>query len=134
MRNLTMKKLLVLFLSVFCVVSCQSTRSLEAKGDDRGNAKVKDFNLETNVRVALIEKAQLEEAKDNSSKLPELTYGGMDVRFLTLDDVTFIVHWDDNDDFKNLKRGEKINFRSSDYVARVEKTGQNYKVIFLNEL
>jgi hypothetical protein len=134
MRKLTMKNYLILFLCIFCMVSCQSTRSLEAKGDDRGSAQVKDFNRETNVRVALIEKSALEEAKQNESKLPELTYGAMDVRFLTLDDVTFIVHWDDDQDFNNLKRGEKVNFRSSDYVARVEKTGQNYKVIFLNEL
>lgn len=129
-----MKNFLILFLCVFCMVSCQSTPSLEAKGADRGSAKVKDFNRETNVRVALIEKAKLEDMKKNGSKLPELTYGGMDVRFLTLDDVTFIVHWDDDQDFNNLKRGEKINFRTSDYVARVEKTGQNYKVIMLNEL
>jgi len=134
MEKLTMKNVLILLLCVFCMVNCQEKRSLEAKGADRGNAEVKDFNRETNLRVALIEKAELEAAQKDPSKKPELTYGGMDVRFLTLDDVTYIVHWNDDQDFKNLKRGEKVTFRASDYIARVEKTGQNYKVIFLNEL
>lgn len=130
-----MKYFFVIFICVFCLVSCQSKVSLETKGLARGQGEVRDFNSETNVRVALIDNRQLEELKaEQDVKAPELAYGGMDVRFITLDDVTYMVHWDDERDFKNLKRGEKINFRSSNYIARVEKTGQNYKVIFLNEL
>lgn len=133
--KLTMRCFFTLFICIFCFVSCQSKVSLETKGLNRGQGEVRDFNFESNVRVALVDNRQLEELKTQAeSKAPELTYGGMDIRFITLDDVTYMVHWDDEQDFKNLKRGEKINFRSSDYMARVEKTGQNYKVIFLNEL
>ncbi len=114
---------------------CKKEVSLEARGIDRGQGVVKDFNFETNVRVALIDKRELEEAKSQeANKKPELTYGAMDVRFVTLDDVTYMVHWNDDQDFRNIKRGEKVNFRASEYVGHTEKDGQNYKVIFLHEL
>lgn len=113
---------------------CKKEVSLDARGIDRGQGVVKDFNFETNVRVALIDKRTLEEVKQASDKKPELTYGAMDVRFVTLDDVTYMVHWNDDQDFRNIKRGEKVNFRASEYVGHIEKNGQNYKVIFLHEL
>ena len=115
--------------------ACKKEVSLEARGIDRGQGVVKDFNFETNVRVALIDKRSLEDAKSQGpDSKPELTYGAMDVRFVTLDDVTYMVHWNDDQDFRNIKRGEKVNFRASEYVGHIEKNGQNYKVIFLHEL
>ena len=118
-----------IFVLLFCLLACKPV-SLDAQGADRGKAKVEDFNTESNIRVALVDsrKVKPEEAP------PELTYGSMDARFITLDGITYMVHWNDIEDHKNIKRGEEINFRASEYIARVEKTGRNYKVIFLNEL
>jgi hypothetical protein len=48
--------------------------------------------------------------------------------------VMYMVDWNDLQDFKNLKQGDKLNFRSSGWEARVEKTGKMFKVIRLNEL
>lgn len=131
-----MMKLLILFCVLTLGLSaCKKEVSLETKGIERGQGEVKDFNYEPNVRVALLDTRALEELKSQGpEKKPELTYGAMDVRYITLDDVTYMVHWDDDKDFKNIKRGEKVNFRSSEYIGRVEKNGQNYKVIFLHEL
>ncbi len=123
-----MRHFLISFFCLFALTACQAEVSFETKGADRGKAKITDFNTEANTRVALIDKRKLEgEAK------PELNYGSMDANFITLDGTTYMVHWNDTEDFKNIKRGEQMNFRASDYVARLEKKGQNYKVIFLNE-
>jgi hypothetical protein len=108
-------------------VSCDS-QPLEAPGLEQGRGKVTDFNIEPNLRVALINELEL---KDNTT--PELNYGAMDTHFVTIDDVTYMVEWNDLDDFKNLKQNEEISFKSASYLARVEKTGKTYRVIRLHE-
>lgn len=129
------KYLTLLLFVLLSVTACQKEVSLKAKGIDRGQGKVIDFNFETNVKVALVEQRRIDELQaQDPPKQPELNFGSMDVRYVTIDDVTYVVHWEDEQDFKNIRRGEKVNFRASDYIARVEKTGQNYKVIFLHEL
>lgn len=108
--------------------ACQ-TASLEAPGPDSGEEPVTDFSIEKDIRIALFRK---EDIKDG--KVPELTYGRMDAHFVTLGTVTYMVDWDDLPDFKNLKKGEKTKFRSNGFLARKEKTGENFKVVRLNEL
>lgn len=122
--------LLVLGLS-----ACEQTASLDAPGRDYGVAKVKDFQIENNVRVALFKQSEVTEDKQ-----PELTYGSMDAHFVSLEDakegktIDYMVDWKDLQDFKNLKRGEEINFRATDHRARLEKNGKIYRVISLYEM
>lgn len=103
--------------------------SLEAPGKDHGNGPVTDFSIENNIHIALIP-----EEKIKDGKAPDLTYGSMDAHFVTIDGVTYMVDWNDLNDFKNLKKGEKLNFRSNGYIARKESTGENFRVVKLNEL
>lgn len=114
-------------LLVLLLVSCQKA-SLEAPGQDRGQGKVDDFSMEPNIRIALYQAHDLTDQKE-----PEITYGSMDTYFITLDKITYMVDWNDKDDFKNLKKGEKLMFRATGMLARKEKTGENFKVIRLNE-
>jgi len=113
--------LLVLLLS-----ACPS-ESLEAPGVDTGEEIVKDFSMEPNIRMAVYRK---EEIKDG--KQPKLTYGSLDAYFVTLGEVVYMVDWNDLADFKNLKRGEKLKFRGTGFLARKEKTGENFKVVTLH--
>lgn len=101
---------------------------LETPGKDYGVGIVKDFNIDKNLRVAVFQKPSTPDAK------VELNYGAMDAHFVTIDDAIYMVDWNDLPDFKNLKQGDKINFRSSGWEARIEKTGKLFKVIRLNEL
>ncbi|PKL79261.1 MAG: hypothetical protein CVV27_02110 [Candidatus Melainabacteria bacterium HGW-Melainabacteria-1] len=111
------------------LVACPQSASLEAPGAENGTGPVNDFNIESNVRVALFEKSQAE-----GDKVPELTYGAMDAHFVTIDQIAYMVDWNDLEDFKNLKTGEKISFRATGYIARLEKNGNNFRVIRLNEM
>jgi len=103
--------------------------SYAAPGIDIGRAPVTDFSIEKNIKIALFHKEDIQ-----PNKVPNLTYGAMDAHFITLGTVTYMVDWDDLADFKNLKKGEEINFKANGYLARKEKTGENFKVIRLNEL
>lgn len=120
-----------LMLAMFClmVLSACESAPLEAPGPDRGRGNVKDFSIESNLRVALITETELK-----ANKAPELNYGAMDAHFVTIDDITYMVEWNDIEDFKNLKQGEEVTFRADGYIARVEKTGKTYRVIRLHEL
>lgn len=111
--------------------ACQ-TASLEAPGSDKGNGPVTDFSMEQNIRIALFHADEVK--KDGKGPGPTLTYGAMDAHFVTIGTVTYMVDWNDLADFKNLKKGEKINFRANGYIARKEKTGENFRVVRLNEL
>jgi len=113
------------FLLVF--VACQPA-SLKAPGLERGEGMVQDFSISPNTRMALYKPEDIE-----GDKQPELTFGSMDVHFVTIDETTYMVDWSDIDDFKSLKIGEKTSFLSSGFLAREEKTGKNYRVIKLNE-
>ncbi|MEZ0369530.1 MAG: hypothetical protein ACAI44_10625 [Candidatus Sericytochromatia bacterium] len=115
--------LLVLLLS-----ACQSA-SLEAPGSDAGEDKVQDFSIEPNIRVALYRR---EEIKDG--KRPTLTFGSMDGHFVTIGNVSYMVDWNDLEDFKNLKKGEKLRFKTTGFLARKEKSGENFRVVRINEL
>lgn len=120
-----------LFMSILCLVmlfACNS-EPLEAPGPDHGRGRVKDFSIEPNLRVALIVEQELQE-----NKTPEINYGAMDAHFVTIDDITYMIEWNNLENFKNLKQGEEVNFRAAGYIARVEKTGKNYRVIRLHEL
>lgn len=103
--------------------------SLEAPGPLFGNGVVEDFSQEPNIRVALYHENDLK-----ANKKIELTFGAMDTSFITLSGVRYMVDWNDLEDFKKIKTGEKITFRSSGYVARIEKYGKSFKVIKLNEM
>lgn len=115
-------------LMVLALGACKPV-SLETAGKDSGREPVTDFSIEKNIKIALFQKDEL-----NSEKGPALNYGSMDAYFVTLGTVTYMVDWNDLADFKNLKKGEKTNFRANGYIARKEKTGENFKVIRLNEL
>lgn len=106
--------------------ACQ-TASLEAPGSDSGEGPVTDFSIEKNTRIALFRKEDIKDGK-------ALTYGAMDAYFVTIGTVTYMVEWNDLADYKNLKKGEKLTFRTSGFVARKEKTGENFRVVRLNEL
>jgi len=122
--------LIILLLASLCLIACEpSSPPLEAPGPDRGTGSVKDFNIERNIKVALVNESDLQ---DNQT--PELTYGSMDAHFVTIDDNEYMVEWNDLEDFKNLKKGEKVNFRANGYLAKVEKTGKTHRVIRLHEL
>ncbi|MGV3525679.1 MAG: hypothetical protein ACO1RX_15765 [Candidatus Sericytochromatia bacterium] len=125
-----MKRIVMLVLAGLCLLGCQQTVSLEAPGEDRGLGNLNDFNIEKNVRVALYQASDVKEGKEP----PELTYGSMDAQFVTLDNVIYMVDWNDQEDFKNLKKGEKLHFRATGYLAKVEGATQNYRVVKLNEM
>ncbi len=110
------------------ILTACETASLEAPGSDKGQGAVTDFSIEPNTRVALYSRPTQGEAP------PELSYGSMDAHFVTIDNVTYMVDWNDVADFKSLKNGDKIFFKATGKLARKEKTGQNYKVILLNEM
>lgn len=110
------------------LAACETT-SLKAPGAEKGTGSVTDFSLEPNTRVALYKEAEMADGKQ-----PELTYGSMDAYFVTIDDVTYMVHYDDQAEFKSLKKGDKIAFKATGDYARKEKNGQNYRVILLNEM
>lgn len=109
------------------VLAACETASLEAPGIDRGQGIVADFSIEPNINIALYD-------PPHAGLSPDLTYGSMDAHFVTLDDVTYFVDWNDVNDFKSLKKGDKINFRATGKLARKQNNGQNYKVILLNEM
>ena len=58
----------------------------------------------------------------------------MDAHFVTLGETTFMVDWNDLEDFKALKKGQDIPYRASGYIARLEKNGKVFQVIRLNEI
>ena len=120
-------------LSIVCffslaLISCQEA-NLDPGGEERGTGKVADFSIEKNIRVALYSKRELK-----SGKKPELTYGSMDSHFVTIGETTYMVEWNDIQDFKTLQKGQDISFRASDYIARLEKNGKLFRVIRLNEM
>lgn len=119
---------LALGLCAFVLVSCQEV-SLKAPGAVEGQGEVQDFSIEQNVRVALYSSQEVDKGLR-----PKLDWGSMDVRLITIDGVTYMVDWEDLKDFKNLKKGEKLHFRATDYIARIEHEGKNYRVVRLNEL
>lgn len=123
----TFIRILIGGLFLLSLAACQPA-SLKAPGAERGEGLVQDFSISPNTRMALY---QPEDAE--ADKQPELTFGSMDVHFVTIDDVTYMVDWSDVEDFKSLKIGEKANFMSNGFLAREEKTGKNYRVIKLNE-
>lgn len=108
------------------LAACQ-TASLEAPGIDRGQGTVTDFSTEPNIHVAFYQPPA-------AGTTPDLKYGSMDANFITIDDVTYMVEWNDTADFKSLKKGEKLNFRATGMFARKQTSGQNYRVILLNEM
>ena len=120
--------MIVVLLLCFSLSSCEQ-QDLSPPGAEYGIAVIKDFSSTPNVKIALFKEAEL----DSGQKI-ELSYGAMDASFIILDDVEYMVDWNDLDDFKNLKRGEKMHFRSNGYVARMEKTGKVYRVVMLNVL
>lgn len=115
-------------LMVLALGACKPV-SLETAGADNGRGPVTDFSIEKNIKIALFQKEELK-----SEKGPTLTYGSMDGYFVTIGTATYMVDWNDLADFKNLKKGEEITYRSNGYIARKEKTGENFKVVRLNEL
>lgn len=115
--------------SMFLLASCDKEISLQAPGEREGQGEVQDFSIESNARVALYSDQALQKGEH-----PELVYGNMDLHLVTIDGVTYIVDWNDLEDFKNLKKGEKLHFRGNDYIAHIEKQEKNYRVIRLNEL
>ncbi len=121
----------VMKIFIFCVfaflMACKPA-SLEAPGSDKGFGTVQDFSISPNVRMALYSSSDTE-----AEKQPELEFGSMDVHYVTLDGTTYMVDWSDIEDFKSLKIGAQIPFRSNGYLAREESTGKNYRVIMLNE-
>ena len=128
MKSYNLRHLMMAIICLVAISACESA-PLEAPGPDRGRGDVKDFIIEPNTRIALINELELQENKN-----PEINYGAMDAHFVTIDDVTYMVEWNDLEDFKNLKQGEVVTFRSAGYIARVEKTGKTYRVIRLHEL
>jgi hypothetical protein len=122
------KYVLPLLLCLMTFLFACEPASLETPGKEYGVGIVKDFNIDKNLRVAVFQKSSAKDGK------VELNYGAMDAHFVTIDDVMYMVDWNDLQDFKNLKQGDKLNFRSSGWEARVEKTGKMFKVIRLNEL
>lgn len=113
---------------VVSVVACDQS-NLDPGGEDYGEGKVADFSIEKNIRVALYSKSELKKGKK-----PELTYGSMDGYFVTIGETTYMVDWNDIEDFKTLQKGETVRFRASNYIARLEKNGKVFRVIRLNEL
>ncbi len=122
------KKIIGISLLLLLIVSCQDKPS-KVSGLDKGKAEVSDFSIEPNIRIALFEESDIQNGKS-----PELTYGSMDAYFITLDKTTYMVDYTDKEDFKNLKKGEKLTFRATGKIARKELNGQNYRVVHLNEL
>ncbi|PIQ24333.1 hypothetical protein COW36_24075 [bacterium (Candidatus Blackallbacteria) CG17_big_fil_post_rev_8_21_14_2_50_48_46] len=122
-----MNFLLLVFL---CFLPACENPSLDPGGQERGKGKVVDFSLEPNIRVALYLEVDLK-----SGKKTELNYGAMDAYFVTLDDnITYMVDWNDIEDFKSLKKGQEVPYRSNGYFARLEKNGKVFRVIRLNEI
>lgn len=124
----SLSRLVLGLLLTVSVAACEQA-NLDPGGDDRGEGKVADFSIEKNIRVALYSKSELKKGKK-----PELTYGSMDSYFVTIGEITYMVDWNDLEDFKTLQKGQTINFRASDYIARLEKNGKVFRVIRLNEL
>jgi len=122
------KYILPLLLCLMTLLVACEPASLETPGKEYGVGVIKDFNIDKNLRVAVFQQAAVKDSK------VELNYGAMDAHFVTIDDQVYMVDWNDLQDFKNLKQGDKLNFRSSGWAARVEKTGKLFKVIRLNEL
>ena len=122
------KQMIGISLLMLLIVSCQDKPS-KVPGLDSGKAEVSDFSMEPNVRVALFNESDIQNGKS-----PELNYGSMDTYFITLDKITYMVDYTDKEDFKNLKKGEKLTFRAPGKIARKELNGQNYRVVRLNEL
>ena len=122
------KQMIGISLLMLLVMSCQ-TKPSKIPGLDKGKAEVSDFSMEPNIRIALFNESDIQNGKS-----PELIYGSMDTYFITLDKVTYMVDWNDKEDFKNLKKGEKLTFRATGMIARKELNGQNYRVVRLNEL
>lgn len=116
-------------IAMLLLTACQQTASLEAPGKEFGEGAVDDFNIEPNTSMALFKASEIKDGK-----LGELPYGRMDAHLVTLDQITYMVDWNDLQDFKSLKKGEKINFRATGYIARREKSGENFRVIKLNEM
>jgi len=114
--------------SIALLTSCKEV-SLEAPGEREGQGKIEDFSVEPNTRVALYSDQELQ-----TGTRPDLVYGAMDIHLVTIDGTTYMVDWDDLEDFKNLEKGEVLHFRANDYIARLEKKGINYRVVRLNEL
>ena len=106
----------------------ETSGSLQPPGEIRGKAVLTDFNVQTNIRVALYREQALKEGT------VKLTYGAMDANFVTLGKITYMVNWNDIEDFKNLKKGEEVSFRSAEYIAKEEKSGRVYRVINLHEM
>ncbi len=120
--KITFLLLLLLF------VGCENA-NLDPGGVEKGKGKVVDFAMEPNIRVALYLDSELK-----AGKKPNLEYGSMDAHFVTLDNTTFMVEWNDLEDFKSLKKGQEIPYRASGYIARLEKNGKVFQVIRLNEI
>ncbi|MGE3724091.1 MAG: hypothetical protein AB7I41_00965 [Candidatus Sericytochromatia bacterium] len=120
-------KLTFLLLMLF-FVGCENA-NLDPGGVEKGKGKVVDFTMEPNTRVALYLDSELK-----AGKKPNLEYGSMDAHFVTLDNTTFMVDWNDLADFKSLKKGQDIPYRASGYIARLEKNGKVFQVIRLNEI
>ncbi|MBF2053806.1 MAG: hypothetical protein IGS03_10145 [Candidatus Sericytochromatia bacterium] len=128
MKIYNLRRFTMALICLMVISACESA-PLEAPGPDKGRGNVKDFIIEPNIRVALINEIELEQNKN-----PEINYGAMDAHFVTIDDITYMIEWNDLEDFKNLKQGEEVTFRAAGYIARVEKTGKTYRVIRLHEL
>src|SRR3990167_1035778 len=93
--KITFLLLLLLF------VGCENA-NLDPGGVEKGKGKVVDFAMEPNIRVALYLDSELK-----AGKKPNLEYGSMDAHFVTLDNTTFMVEWNDLEDFKSLKKKSK---------------------------
>ena len=111
------------------ITGCKEEIAFEAPGEREGQGEIQDFSVELDTRVALYSDQDVEQGK-----IPELVYGRMDVHFVTISSIVYIIDWNDLDDFKNLQKGENLHFRGTDYIARVEKQKRNYRVVRLNEL
>jgi hypothetical protein len=119
---------ITLFLCFILLFGCENA-NLDPGGVEKGSGKVADFAMEPNIRVALYKDIDLK-----AGKKPELSYGSMDAYFVTLDATTFMIDWNDLEDFKSLKKGQSVNYRASGYIARLEKNGKVFQVIRLNEI
>lgn len=119
---------IVFLLCLFFFVGCENA-NLDPGGVEKGHGKVVDFTMEPNIRVALYLDSELK-----AGKKPKLEYGSMDAHFVTLDDKTYMVDWNDLEDFKSLKKGQNTTYRASGYIARLEKNGKVFQVIRLNEI